>query len=72
MLFASNAIWVWSLYGADFESYESDVDSQGGNVNYNYVGDDMKGDLTYGAGESESAEDNAQRSKNQDNQDAGA
>lgn len=71
LLFASNLAWLIFMYGADFESYDAEADSQGGNLNYNFVGDTMEGDISYGASESESAEDNPQEREREDSENTG-
>lgn len=54
MLFASNALWIWFIYGTDYETYEITADD---NSNANYIGGDMDGDINNG-GENKSEEDN--------------
>lgn len=59
MLFLSNALWIWFYSGFDYETYEADIDAGQGTANYNYIGDDMKGDINNGTNTSESAENDA-------------
>lgn len=56
LLFLSNAIWLWFYSGFDLESYEADIDAGDGNANYNYIGNDMDGDITYGTNTGECKE----------------
>lgn len=69
LLFASNCAWLMFMCGADFESYEVDADAGQGEIHYNYIGED--GDINNGTNEGQSAEDNSERSKRQDNKKTG-
>lgn len=53
LLFGSNIAWLCFYSGFDFESYDADVDAEQGDAYYNYVGDDMEGDVNYGTNKGE-------------------
>ena len=56
IIFALVCLFLWILYGVDYESYEVSADGESVAA---YVGDDMKGDINYG-GTNKSEENNAQ------------
>lgn len=72
LLFASNAIWILSLYGVDFESYEVDADAGQGELNYqyNYIGED--GDINNAENTGKEKENNSQQATRKDYENKGA
>ncbi len=50
-LFATNAMWVWYMFGTDFETYEYEQGDSGINI----IGDENK-EVTYYGSESEDPE----------------
>lgn len=67
-LFASNFIWIWFMYGTDFESYSADIDAgQSGDALYNYIGESMEGDINNGTYTNKAEKNNAAELKEEDN-----
>jgi len=73
LLVGSNIGWLCFISAYDFSSYSADVDTgEKGNVNYNYIGEKMDGDIINGTGDSQKdVNDETERSEGSDDKNAG-
>lgn len=69
MLFVSNLIWVWFMYGTEFESYEVTADSNS-NAYYNEIGNNFEGDVNNGGPDKSQEDTENKRSAGEDKESA--